>query len=66
MSLEWMERIAAALDCHLAGMLSAGDHVLDEEELAVVAAVRTLSDKQKRALLVLVASMAGEINTSKE
>ena len=39
LSLEWMGRIAAALDCRLADLLSAEDHDLDEEELAVVAAV---------------------------
>ena len=33
LSLEWMGRIAAALDCRLADLLSAEDHDLDEEEL---------------------------------
>ncbi len=66
LSPEWMERIAAALDCRPVDLLFAEDDVLDERERAFLDKYRTLSDEQKEAALVLLASMAMQSGSTKK
>ena len=61
LTLEWMERIAEALECHPSDLLSGGTRLENDRERAMVELFRGLSDEQQEAFLQATAALAKPI-----
>ena len=58
LTLEWMERIAKALNCQPADLLGNFSQIQDEKERAMLELFRGLSEEQKEAFLQATAALA--------
>lgn len=62
LTVEWMERIAMALDCHPFDLLGEGTHPRTERERAMLELFRGLSEEQQEAFLKATAALAKPLN----
>ncbi len=58
LTLDWMERIAKALECHPSDLLAGGTRLQNEKERAMIELFRGLSDEQQEAFLQATAALA--------
>lgn len=58
LTMEWMERIAAALECHPFELVSEDTQIQDERERVLVELFRGLSEEQKDAYLKATSALA--------
>ena len=58
LTVEWMERIAEALDCHPFDLLGDGTHSRNERERVMIELFRGLSEEQQEAFLKATAALA--------
>lgn len=58
LTLEWMERIAKALECHPSDLIIGGSEIRNEKERAMIELYRGLSDEQQEAFLQATAALA--------
>jgi len=58
LTLDWMERIAKALECHPSDLLIGGTQVRNERERAMIELFRGLSEEQQEAFLKATAALA--------
>ena len=58
LTLEWMERIAEALECHPSDLLIGSSHLRNEKERAMIELFRGLSEEQQEAFLKATAALA--------
>lgn len=58
LTVEWMERIAEALNCHPSDLLSGGTRIENDRERAMLELFRGLSDEQQEAFLQATAALA--------
>jgi transcriptional regulator with XRE-family HTH domain len=58
LTLDWMERIAEALECHPSELLIGGTQLRNEKERAMVELFRGLSEEQQEAFLKATAALA--------
>lgn len=58
LTVEWMERIAKALDCHPFDLLGEGASPRNARERAMIELFRGLSDEQQEAFLQATAALA--------
>ncbi len=66
LTLDWMERIAEALECHPSDLLIGGSHLRNERERAMIELFRGLSEEQQEAFLKATAALAKPVeNASK-
>ncbi len=61
LTLDWMERIAKALECHPADLLIGGTQLRNEKEHAMIELFRGLSEEQQEAFLKAIAALAKPI-----
>ena len=61
LTLDWMERIAKALECHPADLLIGGTRLRNEKERAMIELFRGLSEEQQEAFLKAIAALAKPI-----
>ncbi len=61
LTLDWMERIAKALECHPADLLIGGTQLRNEKERAMIELFRGLSEEQQEAFLKATAALAKPI-----
>ena len=66
LTLEWMERIAEALECHPSDLLSGGTRLENDRERAMIELFRGLSDEQQEAFLQATAALAKPIEKDEE
>jgi len=64
LTLEWMERIAAALECHPSDLLIGGTQLRNEKERAMIELFRGLSEEQQEAFLKATAALAKPIENT--
>ena len=58
LTLEWMERIAEALECHPSDLLIGGSRLRSDKERAMIELFRGLSEEQQEAFLKVTAALA--------
>jgi DNA-binding Xre family transcriptional regulator len=58
LTLDWMERIAKALECHPSDLFAGGTRLQNEKERAMIELFRGLSDEQQEAFLQATAALA--------
>lgn len=58
LTLDWMERIAIALDCHPSDLIMGGTKIHSEQERVLVELFRGLSSEQKEAFLKAASALA--------
>ncbi len=66
LTVEWMQRIAHALDCHPLELLDRGVHLKNERESALIELFRGLSEEQQEAFLKAVAALAKPLGDQSE
>lgn len=62
LTLEWMERIAKALDCQPADLLGGSTQIQNEKERAMIELFRGLSEEQQDAFLKATAALAKPVD----
>jgi transcriptional regulator with XRE-family HTH domain len=64
LTLDWMERIAGALECHPSDLLVGGTQLRNEKERAMIELFRGLSDEQQEAFLKATAALAKPVESA--
>jgi len=64
LTVEWMERIATALECHPSELLVGGASVRNDRERAMIELFRGLSEEQQEAFLTATAALAKPVGNA--
>ena len=62
LTLNWIDRLARALDCHPAEIIGVKDIIKDNDENDLMTAYRKMTPEQKVAIGRIIAAMVGNVD----